>query len=161
MTPTYSLEESFLPGPSATFYTRTYHPPAPTPIRAAVLFVHGFADHVARHAEHAAWARRGVVLFAYDLRGFGRTALRVGADGDGKEGTGKGKKGKREGKKGKGKRKEETYGRTDARRAEADLAWWVAYVTRRWAGVPVFLMGYSAVRRVASRFRASSKCIGR
>ena len=147
MTPTYSLEEAFLPGPSAPFYTRTYLPPFHPP-RAAVLFVHGFADPVARHAEHAAWARRGVVLFAYDLRGFGRTVRGGEGGGDGK-------------RKRKGKGKEGTYGRTDARRAEADLAWWVAYVARRWAGVPVFLMGYSAVRRIASRFRASSKCMGR
>ncbi|KAF7796813.1 hypothetical protein EIP86_007997 [Pleurotus ostreatoroseus] len=118
-------EETWLPGPDETpFYTRTYLPPVPTVPRAVVLFVHGFADHITRHErDHAAWVKRGITLFAYDQRGFGRTAL--GVDGARKV----------------------AYGRTDARRVEEDLAWWVGYVARRWVGVPVFLTGYSAVRR--------------
>ncbi|EIW80282.1 hypothetical protein CONPUDRAFT_165852 [Coniophora puteana RWD-64-598 SS2] len=71
-----AFEETWLTGPESTnFYTRTYHPKDP-PVKAAVVFVHGFVEHIARY-EHVfpVWAARGIAVFAYDQRGFGRTAL--------------------------------------------------------------------------------------
>ena len=57
------------------FYTRTYAPTS-GPAQAAVLFVHGFVEHCARYEwTHGAFAARGVAVFTYDQRGFGRTAL--------------------------------------------------------------------------------------
>ena len=68
--------EAWLPGPENTqFYTRTY-PAASSPPRAIVLFVHGFAEHIGRYEwAHGEYAARGITVFAYDQRGFGRTAL--------------------------------------------------------------------------------------
>ncbi|KAH9935961.1 lysophospholipase [Epithele typhae] len=69
--------ESWRDGPLATkFYTRLYLPPAGVAPVAVLTFVHGYIEHVGRYtAAHAAWAAAGVAVFAYDMRGFGRTAL--------------------------------------------------------------------------------------
>jgi len=55
------------------FFTRTFKP-ADGQVFAAVLFVHGFAEHVVRY-DHVfdAWAKQGVAVYAYDQRGFGQT----------------------------------------------------------------------------------------
>ncbi|GAA5856122.1 hypothetical protein JCM8547_002990 [Rhodosporidiobolus lusitaniae] len=65
-----------LQGPSNTkFFTKTWTPPAGTPVRAQLLFVHGFVEHIERY-DHAfpRFADKGICVFAYDQRGFGRTA---------------------------------------------------------------------------------------
>ena len=75
-TPTPAYADEWRAGYDGTqFYTRTYAP-ASVPAQAAVLFVHGFAEHCARYKwTHDAFAVRGVAIFTYDQRGFGRTAL--------------------------------------------------------------------------------------
>ncbi|KAH9903032.1 lysophospholipase [Cubamyces lactineus] len=137
-TPTYI--EAWLNGPNGhPFYTRTYLPSSPSPTstststststaappppKAVLLFVHGYNDHIARHADtHAAFAQRGLAVFAYDMRGFGRTALDEAHRAAG-----------------------EGFGRTSRALELEDLEWWVRYVARVHArGAPIFLMGYSS-----------------
>ncbi|KAI0649103.1 lysophospholipase [Trametes meyenii] len=117
--PTYT--ESWLDGPDGhRFYTRTYA--ATGPPKAVLLFVHGYNDHIARHADtHAAFARRGVEVFAYDMRGFGRTALDEAHRSPG-----------------------EAFGKTSRREEVRDLEWWVRRLAGKHAGTPIFVMGYSA-----------------
>ncbi|KAI1782744.1 lysophospholipase [Ganoderma leucocontextum] len=117
---TAAFTEAWLPGPDGTqFYTRTY--PSPTPPRAVVLFVHGFAEHVGRYEwAHGVYAARGITVFAYDQRGFGRTALDKAKKSAGS-----------------------AYGRTCRREQLADIEWWVKHVRREYPDVPVFLMGHS------------------
>ena len=71
--------EAWVEGPFATaFYTRLYRPPASAHTRAILVFAHGYLEHVGRYMYpefHTAWAARGIAVFAYDERGFGRTAL--------------------------------------------------------------------------------------
>ena len=57
-----SYTEAWLPGwDGLNFYTRTYTPPQQT--RAAVLFVHGFAEYVGRYTwAHGTFAARGVAV---------------------------------------------------------------------------------------------------
>ncbi|KAG8699909.1 hypothetical protein FRC08_005043 [Ceratobasidium sp. 394] len=66
-------------------YTRRYIPSSATGgagtwgasgAKAAILFVHGFIEHVGRY-EHVfpRYAEKGIVVFTYDGRGFGRSAL--------------------------------------------------------------------------------------
>lgn len=110
------------------FYTRSW--PAANP-KAAVLFVHGFADHISRYDHvHSAFAPRGIALFAYDLQGFGRTALDEEHRSPGV-----------------------AYGETNRELELADVEYWLKHLARLYAGVPLFLMTYSAVR--ASIARAS------
>ncbi|KAI0331908.1 lysophospholipase [Cubamyces sp. BRFM 1775] len=116
--------EAWLSGPKDhPFYTRTYLPASPpAPPKAAILFVHGYNDHIARHADtHAAFAQRGLAVFAYDMRGFGRTALDEAHRAPG-----------------------EGFGRTSRALELEDLEWWVRHVARMHKGAPIFLMGYSA-----------------
>ncbi|KAF9012585.1 alpha beta-hydrolase [Cyathus striatus] len=109
--------ESWLIGPSNTqIYTVTYTPSQP-PI-AVVLFIHGFAEHVHRYAHfHPLLASRGIAVFAFDQRGFGRTAL------DKEKGSG--------------------YGRTSWEDQMRDIEWAVGVVREKWEGVKVVLMGHS------------------
>ena len=71
-----NFTEAWLPGPKSTsFYARTYHPSSGSP-RGVLVFIHGFIEHVARYEHvHRRWADRGFVVFTFDQRGFGRTAL--------------------------------------------------------------------------------------
>ncbi len=103
------------------FYSRTY-PASPTP-KAVLIFVHGFADHVGRYEQfHPRCARRGITVFAYDMRGFGRTALDE-----------------------EHRSPDEAYGKTDRSVELRDLEWWVQHVRRTYSDVPIFVMGHSAV----------------
>ncbi|KAI0300446.1 Alpha/Beta hydrolase protein [Multifurca ochricompacta] len=71
-----TFTEAWLPGlKSSSFYTRTYAPASGT-TRGVIVFIHGFIEHVARYEYvHKRWADRGFVVFTFDQRGFGRTAL--------------------------------------------------------------------------------------
>ena len=94
-----------------------------------MLFVHGFAEHCARYKwTHDAFAVRGVAVFTYDQRGFGRTAL----DGAYRS-------------------KGSAYAKTSWREQLADMEWWLAHVRQAFPGVPVFLMGQSMVSGRACR----------
>lgn len=70
------------------------------------------------------YAARGIAVFAYDQRGFGKTAM-------GKE----------------GKLQSKLYGRTSGEEQAKDIEWALAHVKSGLAkdGVPVFLMGHSMV----------------
>ncbi len=117
------FKDDWLPGPDGTqFYTRTYA--AVSSARAVVVFVHGFSGHCARYEwMHGVYATRGITVFAFDQRGFGRTAL------DAEAKTGK-----------------SFYGKTSWREQLDDIDWWVKHVKDQYPALPVFLMGHSMVR---------------
>ncbi|OAX40215.1 alpha/beta-hydrolase [Rhizopogon vinicolor AM-OR11-026] len=115
---TYS--ESWLVGPQRTqFYTRTYHPASA--VRGVVVFVHGFIEHIARY-EHVfpAWSARDIAVFAYDQRGFGRTAL----DSERKS-------------------KNSSYAKTSWKEQLQDLEWAIGHAKGEFGSIPLFLYGHS------------------
>jgi predicted alpha/beta hydrolase len=118
-----NFTEAWLPGPKSTsFYTRTYHPSSGSP-SGAVVFIHGFIEHVARYEHvHRRWADRGFVVFTFDQRGFGRTAL------DPKKSS------------------TAVYGRTGDADQISDIAWALRVAQEANPTVPLFLMGHSMVR---------------
>ncbi|CDO73711.1 hypothetical protein BN946_scf185015.g39 [Trametes cinnabarina] len=129
--------EAWLNGPQDhPFYTRTY-PSTSGPPKALLLFIHGYNDHITRHEDtHAEFARRGVMLFAYDMRGFGRTTFDE-----------------------EHRSPDEAFGKTSRAMESADLEWWVRYVAKKHEGLPIFLMGYSSGGGLALAFptRTSSR----
>jgi hypothetical protein len=122
---TAKYTEAWLSGPLDTnFYTRTYAPPPSTPAKAALVFLHGFAEHVGRYTHfHPLLAERGITVFTYDQRGFGLTAQDT------------------EGKKSKGS----AYGKTSWKDQMRDIDWAISHVKESFKGLPVFLMGHSMV----------------
>ncbi|KAF8161353.1 Alpha/Beta hydrolase protein [Crassisporium funariophilum] len=114
--------EAWLPGPSSTqFYTRTYSPTLPQPTKAAIVFVHGFAEHIGRYTHfHPLLAGHGIAVFTYDQRGFGLTAQDP-----------------------KNKSKTSAYGKTCWKDQMADIEWAVGHARKSFEGVPLFLMGHS------------------
>ncbi len=120
--------ESWLVGPKSTkFYTRTYLPPSQqTPI-AAVVFVHGYAEHIGRYTHfHPVFAARRIAVFTYDQRGYGLTAQDT------------------KGNKSKGS----AYGKTSWKEQMEDVAWAIEHARETFKGVPLFLMGHSMVRLI-------------
>ncbi|KAI0749779.1 lysophospholipase [Daedaleopsis nitida] len=117
--PNSTYTEAWLAGPDGhSFYTRTYQAPYP---KAVLIFAHGFRDHIGRYADlHAALARRHVSVFAYDLRGYGRTALDPS-----------------------NRSPEAGYGKTTRALELRDMEWWVRHVAGINRRLPLFLMGYS------------------
>lgn len=113
--------EAWLPGfDGHQFYTRTY--PATFP-KAVVLFVHGFAEHIGRYEQaHVQYPPRSVTVFAFDLRGYGRTAL------DGAH-----------------KSKDAAYGKTNWGWQLQDIEFFAKRLAQEFPGIPLFLMGHSAV----------------
>ncbi|KIJ05724.1 hypothetical protein PAXINDRAFT_103657, partial [Paxillus involutus ATCC 200175] len=115
-----AFTESWLVGPQETrIFTRTYCPSSPP--KAAVVFVHGFVEHIARY-EHVfpTWASRGITVFAYDQRGFGRTALDS-----------------------KNRSKDSAYAKTSWKEQLEDIEWAIHHAKQEFSGVPVFLYGHS------------------
>lgn len=123
-TSAHSYTEAWLPGHDGLqFYTRTYAAASP---RAVLLFVHGYIEHCARYEwAHGVFASRGVSVFTFDQRGFGRTALDK-----------------------EHKSKQSAYGKTSWHDQFADIEWWLKYVKKEIPGLPIFLMGQSMVCRV-------------
>lgn len=123
-------DEAWLPGYDGhQFYTRTWRAADPT---AVVLYVHGFADHISRYDDvHCAWPQRGVTLFTYDLRGYGKTAFDT-----------------------EHRSPDAAYGRTSRKHELSDLQWWLEHVVRQFPNLPLFLVGYSAVCLLLSCFDA-------
>ena len=119
--------ETWLPGPDGhQFYTRTYAAPAPGP-KAIILFVHGFAEHVGRYEHvHIDYPKRGITLFSYDQRGFGRTALDK-----------------------EHKSKDASFGKTSWNWQLGDIEWWAKHLSKEYPGKPLFLMGHSMVGPLA------------
>ena len=121
-----SYREAWLEGPGQHhFYTRTYLPSNEP--KASIIFIHGFADHISRYTDvHASWAQDGYVVFAYDLRGFGRTALdKPNCSPDAQ------------------------YAKTSGREHHQDLLYWINYLTSSWTDIPIFLCGYSMVSLIS------------
>lgn len=118
---TQEYVETWLAGPGGhQFYTRTY--PATFP-KAVILFVHGFAEHVGRYEHiHVKYPPRGITVFAYDLRGYGRTVL--DAEHRSKDGA---------------------YGKTNWAAQFRDIEHFGKHLAQQHPGVPLFLMGHSAV----------------
>ncbi|KAH9922585.1 lysophospholipase [Amylocystis lapponica] len=115
-----AFTEAWLPGSGDhQFYTRTYiGSDAPHGI---ILFVHGFGEHISRHEyTHHAWAARGFKVFAYDQRGFGRTALDT-----------------------EHRSKEAAYGKTSHHDLLQDLEFWVRRLHAEHTELPLFLYGHS------------------
>ncbi|KAF8911546.1 Alpha/Beta hydrolase protein [Gymnopilus junonius] len=113
--------EHWLTGPNSTqFYARTYTPPNSP--KAAVVFVHGFAEHVGRYTHfHPLLAARGIAVLAFDQRGFGLTS---------QDKTGK-------------KSKHSSYGKTSWKEQMEDINWAISHARKTFEGVPLFLMGHS------------------
>lgn len=116
-----NVTETWLPGPDGVqFYTRTYTAASP---HAVVVFVHGFSGHCVRYEwMHGVYATRGITVFTFDQRGFGRTAL----DAEAKTGH-------------------SLYGKTSWPEQLCDIEWWIKHVQDRYPSLPVFLMGHSMV----------------
>ncbi|KAL1949734.1 hypothetical protein VTO73DRAFT_8615 [Trametes versicolor] len=116
---TKAYTDAWLPGYDGTqFYTRTYA--AATP-RAVLLYVHGFSEHIARYEwAHSRCASEGVTVFAFDQRGFGRTALDAAH-----------------------RSKKSSYGRTNLHDQLSDIEWWLKHLHKEYPGVPLFTMGHS------------------
>ncbi|KAJ3006403.1 hypothetical protein NUW54_g3005 [Trametes sanguinea] len=125
---TSNFSEAWLDGPGHhKFYTRTY---AAKPSKAVIVFLTGFTDHVGRYEEiHTGIAQHGFTVFAYDMRGFGRTALDA-----------------------EHRSADEYYGKTRRDLELSDLQWWIEYVGREYEHVPIFLLGFSAGAALASAF---------
>jgi acylglycerol lipase len=116
-----AFEESWLTGPAGTkFYTRTYKADQP---KALLVFVHGFAEHVARYNHaHVRYPEKDITVFTYDARGFGKTALDAA-----------------------NKSKDSSYGKTDWKHQFGDIEWAIEHARKEVPDVPTFLMGHSMV----------------
>ncbi|GJE88928.1 lysophospholipase [Phanerochaete sordida] len=118
--PSAAFTEAWCPGFDGTkFYTRTWAADSP---KAVAIFLHGFADHVARYdGVHTTWASRNITVFAYDQRGFGRTALDE-----------------------VNKSPASAYGKTNTAYELQDIEFWINYTSAKYPALPLFLIGYSA-----------------
>ncbi|PIL32215.1 hypothetical protein GSI_05460 [Ganoderma sinense ZZ0214-1] len=128
-----SFTEAWLDGRDGHhFYTRTY--PATSAQKAVLVFVHGFGDHITRYEDiHPRFAAHGITVFAYDMRGFGRTALDE-----------------------EHRSADELYGKTSRPTELGDLDWWVNHVAKTYPDVPIFVMGHSAGGGMVLAFGALS-----
>lgn len=122
MSAAHEFDEAWLAGPDGhKFYTRTYKA-ADVP-QAVILFIHGFAEHIARYEHaHRDWADRGFTVFTYDQRGFGRTAL------DAEHHS-----------------KDSAYGKTRFSNQMRDIEWWTRRLKEEQSKLPLFLVGQSMV----------------
>ncbi|CDO69090.1 hypothetical protein BN946_scf184992.g39 [Trametes cinnabarina] len=115
-----SFTEAWLSGfDGVKFYTRTYY--TASSAQAVLLFIHGFAEHIGRYEwAHAQCAIKGITVFSFDQRGFGRTALDSSH-----------------------KSKGSAYGKTDLHSQMRDIEWWLKYLRNQNPHLPIFLMGHS------------------
>ncbi|SRR6266576_6314184 len=117
-----TFTESWLGGPQHTqFYTRLYKPQT-KPV-AALVFIHGFAEHIGRYTPfHTMLMERGILIFTFDQRGFGKTAMDK-----------------------KNKSPSSSYGKTSWDDQLADIVWAIEHVTKENPSLSVFLAGHSMV----------------
>lgn len=119
------FEEQWLPGAHKTrFYVRTYTP-TEAPARAVLVFLHGFIEHIGRYTHvFPSWKANGIAVFAFDQRGFGRTAEdRAQRSAD------------------------SSYGKTSGPLQIEDVEWAIGAARAKFGNeLPVFLMGHSMVR---------------
>ncbi|GJE91344.1 alpha/beta hydrolase [Phanerochaete sordida] len=120
MTSMHEFVEEWLPGYDGTqFYTRTY---AATFPKAVVLFMHGFAEHVGRYEHaHVQYPARHITLFAFDVRGYGRTALDT-----------------------EHKSRDMAYSKTSWDAQLRDIEFFGHHLAQTYPGTPLYLMGHSA-----------------
>ncbi|KAF7362331.1 Hydrolase-4 domain-containing protein [Mycena venus] len=113
--------EAWLVGPQSTkIYARTYLAP-PSESKAVLVFIHGFAEHVGRYTEaHPQFAARGINVFTFDQRGFGKSGL----DAENKSAS-------------------SAYGKTSGADQIDDIQWALDHVRKAFPGLPVFLSGHS------------------
>ena len=118
----FAFVEAWLAGADGhQFYTRTYV--SSDKPNAAVLFLHGFGEHVGRfESYHANFTKHGVLVFAFDQRGFGRTALDKTHCSEGS-----------------------AYGKTDWAHQMGDIEYFLNYLSQQYPGIPLFLHGASMV----------------
>jgi acylglycerol lipase len=111
--------EEWITGPkSSKFYTRKYQAEVP---KAVVVFVHGFCEHIGRYSHiFPLYKKRGISVFAFDQRGFGRTALDEAQ-----------------------RSKDAVYGRTSWPEQFTDIEFFVKRAKNESGAVPIFLMGHS------------------
>jgi acylglycerol lipase len=116
--------EAWLSGPQSTqFYTRTYNTTS-VDAKAVIVFVHGFAEHVGRYTHfHPLLPEHGIAVFAFDQRGYGKTA-----QGNERHGS-----------------KDTAYGKTSWNEQIADIEWALKHAKEEFPEIPVFLMGHSMV----------------
>ncbi|KAF7335762.1 Hydrolase-4 domain-containing protein [Mycena venus] len=113
-----AFTDAWVPGPYGTnFYTRTFH--ATTPC-AGLVFVHSAAEHCGRYTDfhRQLAAEHNIVVFAFDLRGFGQTALHPTH-----------------------RSATSAYGKTDWDKQLDDVEWALKRALDEFPGLPVFLMG--------------------
>ncbi|KAF7508021.1 hypothetical protein GJ744_009918 [Endocarpon pusillum] len=78
-----TAESWFSPDSSTRLYTKTWAPPSGTDIRARLAFVHGFSDHCnAYYNLFPSLASRGIIVHAFDQRGWGQSVLHKSQRGD-------------------------------------------------------------------------------
>ena len=71
-----TIEEGWLTLPDGTkLYTKTTHPATATPTKARLAFIHGFSEHIGFYAPFfAILAKAGIAVYAFDQRGWGKSA---------------------------------------------------------------------------------------
>ena len=106
----------------ARFFTKHWTPEPPTPVRAAVLFVHGFIERVERY-DHVfpKYAEQGIAVFGFDQRGFGKTATYT---------------------------PKHSQGVTSWPQQFADIDFFLSHVLQLYPNVPVYLYGQFHVRPI-------------
>ncbi|POY76541.1 A/B superfamily hydrolase [Rhodotorula taiwanensis] len=103
-----------LTGPQGTrFFTKHWTPDSATPVRAAVFFIERVEryDHV-----FPKYAQQGIAVFAFDQRGFGKTATYG---------------------------EKNTHGQTSWPEQFADIDFFLSHVLKHYPNVPVYLYGHS------------------
>lgn len=79
----HSEEGLFSPDPTIRLYTKTWTPPSGTGVKARLAFVHGFSDHCnAYYNLFPSLATRGIAVYAFDQRGWGRSSPKKEQQGD-------------------------------------------------------------------------------
>ncbi|KAI5115238.1 hypothetical protein M0805_009445 [Coniferiporia weirii] len=131
---TESYDEHWLTGPQSTqIFCRIY---AATVPRAILVFLHGFIEHIGRYTHvFPQWQARGVHVFAFDQRGFGRTAEdkeRRSADS--------------------------SYAKTSSKNQLEDAEWAVQAAKEKFGEeLPIFVMGHSMGGAIALDFAIHTK----
>jgi acylglycerol lipase len=91
--------------------------------------VHGFCEHIGRYEHiHPLFANRGITVFCYDQRGFGKTALDA-----------------------ENKSEDSAYGKTSGKDQAADIEWAIKHAKKEFGELPMFLMGHSMVCQISQR----------
>ncbi|KAK3358264.1 Alpha/Beta hydrolase protein [Lasiosphaeria ovina] len=77
---TFTEQEGTFDVGGKSLYTKTFLPAGP--IKAKLVFVHGFSDHVGRYtAFFSALAERGIAVYGFDQRGWGRSVSKPSEKG--------------------------------------------------------------------------------